>query len=261
MAAALQSARRKNGQVSLRDGIYCELYATVLPTFTQTRAVCDRALFLNVLSPDRSEIIAASDELSPSALNVSIVRSDLQAHGFNLPKFAPFFVSGEVVQPQGFAQSLTIAGAVALHEAYQLYACEGDAYLLLLEPNFAAAMCNAGLLWPHELLNLRVDRAVWRAQVLSKRYAVESLNDRHFGLTLEGAAALALAMQRTRDSLPQADLSSGLYLAQRGIILCPSGGGSDADDGKLYAHILHHGPFAQAPLNDLAIKVLTRLVA
>ncbi|MBU3826827.1 MAG: hypothetical protein IAA31_04995 [Candidatus Anaerobiospirillum merdipullorum] len=261
VAAALENARRLNPQVTLRDGIYCELYATVLPTFSKTREVCDRALFLNVLSPDRSEDLSTRADMSPSELNPYVVKADLQARGFALGKLEPFFMSGEVVQAQGFDSSLTIAGCVCMGEHYQVYACSGEDYLLLLEPEFAASLCKRGLLAVHELLNVRVDFGVWRALILSKRYALERLDDRHFGLTDSTAVALALAMARTRAAMAEVSLYHGLYCAQLGVILSDVPQSDEGDDAALYLQILAQGPFAHAPFDTLQLNLLPRLLA
>ncbi len=263
VAAAIERTRLIDPAITLRDGIYLELYTLVLPTFTKVRPVCDRALFLNVLSPDQRENIATATELSPSAVNWHSVSTDLRCHGFTLPAIEPYLRCGEIEEVQGFERPLTIAGVISLSHNFQLYACCGEDLLLLLEPDFTTSLTDAGLLYSYELMNLRVDNRLCRALVLSKRQAAETLNDRHFGLNGREALRLAVALAKSRACCPYSNFDDGLYLGQKGIVLPQSqiSEGKDVpDDARLFASIVATGPFACAPFDEDTQSALCRLL-
>ena len=261
VAAALESARRLNPDISLRDGVYVELYSMVLPAYTKTRPVCDRALFLNVLSKDQHEDLSSRAEMSPSEINFQTAAAALRQAGFRVPDVEPYLSSGESVHAVGLDSALTIAGPVSLSDNFQLYACLGEDYLLLLEPEFASQLIASGQLQAWELLNVRAGGRLCRALVLSKRKAVETLNDRHFGLDLLGAVRLGLALKQGRQAQPEADFSDALYVAPKGVLLAQSQGGNAADDRRQLSEIAATGPFACAPFDFAELSALEGLLA
>ncbi len=247
-AAALQYSRTLDQDISFRDGIYVELFSVVLPTYSKVRAVCDHALFLNVLSKDQNEDLSSRAEMSPSEINFYVVAADLRRHGFRLPDVEPYLHSAEEVEATDFDHPRKVAGVVALSENYQLYALTDEYFLLLLEPRWARELIEDGLLEAWDLLNLRVGGTFVRALLLSKRQPVESLGDRHFGLDLNTALRLAVALKGSAAKVPAADFAHGLYLAAKKVVL-PDDGSATTDPGVLYNRIINEGPFANAPFD------------
>lgn len=258
-AAALQYSRTLDQDISFRDGIYVELFSVVLPTYSKVRAVCDHALFLNVLSKDQHEDLSSRAEMNPSEINFYVVATDLRRHGFKLPDVEPYLHSAEEVETTDFEHPQKVAGVVALSEDYQLYALTGEQFLLLLEPRYARDLIEDGLLEAWELLNLRVGGQFVRALLLSKRQPVESLSDRHFGLDLNSALRLAIALKAGAAKVPGADFSHGLYLAAKKVVL-PAGGGEGTDIAALYNRIINEGPFANAPFDYAELSALNAAV-
>ena len=100
-----------------------------------------------------------------------------------------------------------------------------------------------------------------RALVLNRRFAVECLDDRHYGLTVNSALNLAVTIYRMRVKNAQATLNEGLYIEEKGIILAKN---SDAqiNDAALMRSIMLEGPFALAPFSyeeiDDAVTLASR---
>lgn len=263
-AAALQFSRTLNPDISFRDGIYCELYGVVLPSYSRVREVCDHALFLNVLSPDQTEDLSSRAEMSPSELNYYVAAMDLRQHGFALAAEEPLLHSGEIVEAAGFDCPERVCGVTALSENFELYALHGEKQLLLLKPRFAQQLIDCALLEAYQLLNLRLGGEFVRALIFSKRQPAETLNDRHYGLDVTSAFRLALALKKSRALTPQADFTDGLYLAALGVVL-PQGTLAEGMDGKavdraLFASIIEHGPFANAPFDYAELDALKALL-
>lgn len=248
-AAALSNTRDLNHAVNLRDAIFCEVYGVLLPAYTKTREVADRALFKNVLSKDQSEDISGKDELKDnSGLNWHAVRAELGKASLPLPPIDPYLQHGEIVDDfAGNAQGLRVTGPLCLNENYQLYDTNSDKVLLLMENSWADKLSEHDLILHMNLNNVSGGGLFLKALLLSKRYAVEPLDDRHCGLTAQGSFKLAQAVSRSRLKAPKARLDNALYLEELGVLLPVQFEGNNLRDSDLVRKIVTAGPFALAP--------------
>ena len=86
---------------------------------------------------------------------------------------------------------------------------------------------------------------------LPRRAALESLDNRHYGINQDDVFTLALAMQRARRKLPEAQLQDALYVQALGLVLPTKfAGGSKEQDAKVLQEVVTVGPFAQSPFLD-----------
>lgn len=248
-AAALSNTRDLNHAVNLRDAIFCEVYGVLLPTYTKTREVADRALFKNVLSKDQSEDITGRDELKDnSGLSWPAVRMELGNVSLPLPPIDPYLMHGEPVDDfVDNAQGLRVTGPLCLNDNYQLYDTNSDKVLLLMENSWADRLSEHDLILHMNLNNVSGGGLFLKALQLSKRYAVEPLDDRHFGITAQGSFKLAQAVSRTRVKAPQARLENALYIEELGVLLPVEFEGNELRDSDLVRKIVTIGPFALAP--------------
>lgn len=262
VAAALQQSRLISPEVNLRDGIFCELCGCVLPLYSDIPFVCDHALFLNVISKGESQNLSGREMASPN-LVPSVIRHDLKAAGYSVPEGSPFFEPGEPLEDiTGFDSKITAGGLLYAGANYQLFdIMHSENMLLVLDDAWAAQLCEAGLLYDYDLLNIRTYSRMLRAMIVSKRQACESLNDRNFGLDLQGALQLALAMQKAEDAFTDADLTDALYVADKQVVLPQKlSAGSAEGNCSLYAAIVSSGPFACAPFTEEELTVLSRVM-
>ena len=112
-----------------------------------------------------------------------------------------------------------------------------------------------------DLKSVQLGFGVLRALVLNRRFAVECLDDRHYGLTVNSSLKLASTIYRMRVKNAQASLNNGLYLEEKGIILA-NNAESKVNDAALMRSIMLEGPFALAPFSyediDDAVTLASR---
>ena len=257
VASAMWHSRNRDAHINLRDGIICELYGVVLPTYTLTPMVADLALLNNVLrgqydsedlrSPD--DFARESNNSSFGGLNRISFNQALKAHDMAVDTVEPYFQLGEEVDD--FVQLKThaiITGALELRPEFQLYATSSDMVLLVLENHWAQELIDRNLLLQMNLKPVPLGGEPVKALPLPRRYAVEALNNRHFGLNQSAAFDLALALQRARHKMPEASFKDALYVQELGLVLPTKfSGGNKSEDVALIREIVSTGPFAQGP--------------
>lgn len=262
LSAAMFRTRSLEHDISLRDGIFLELYGVVLPCYTKTRAVADRALFANVLSKDQSEDLSSKEELgSAHGLNRLSLKEELYKVKISLPNVEPYLEVGELVDDFVHkGAGLTVSSYVLLDENYQIYATSDDSFILLMENSFASSLIERGLLSQIDLGNVSFGGIYLKALCLSNHFALEKVNDRHFGLTQSGAFKFALAVRRTRQLCPDARLDNALYSEELGLLLPSSYDGNGTSDAQLVREVVSVGPFANAPFLEEIIESAVKIV-
>ncbi|MCR5084837.1 MAG: hypothetical protein K6A65_04980 [Succinivibrionaceae bacterium] len=260
--AAVQRTRTLDAGVNLRDGFFCELWSVVLPTFSLTPEVADRALFENALRGKLDPENLSGRDAMPGQGLTYLTLNELREKGRFAPQdHAPWLQPGEPVDdfirlrdPQA-----VVTGLACAREQYQIFATQGDERVLMLEEGWARELLSRGFLRLIDLRSVTVGGQRLRAYALGKRQALEPLDERHHGLTVRGALRLAQSIRRSRALAPTADLAHGLYSQALGLVLPTSfEGGSRDTDHDLMMRILSEGPFAMAAfmedeMEDLAL--------
>lgn len=248
VAGAIWNTRVVDQDINLRDSIYCELYSILLPTFTQTRAVCDKALFSNCFLTTGEEDISSPNEVEDSGLSPFNFAKIMQNNGFKSNSIEYYLQAGEKVDDYVMiAENLLIASAVEVTENFQVYNTNSDVKIVLFNKDYADKLIKNDLILQMDLRTVQLGYEVVKAIVLSKRKAVECLDNRQYGITKDGALELAQAIGRTRRKLPKARLDNGLYIQEFGLIFpqefeCEE----HQNDARLVEEILYKGPFAMA---------------
>lgn len=284
VASCMWGTRHIDPFINLRDGILCELYGVVLPTYTKTPKLADAALFNNVLRGqyDPEDIRRDGDfEPGKAGLNGFTYQELLEQHGMENEKVAPYFQVGEPVDD--FVQlepGTVITGPLVLTEQYQVFATNSDHVLLALSHDWAEELIARGYITAMDLKSVYVGREHLRIIVLSRRHAVESLAKRHYGIAQSDAFALALNLRRAVAKFPENDLEQALYLQEYGLVLptrfdvfgqdgsinLPEGESVQHDSALAQAEAIisdtvEHGPFAQGPFLDevlIACRAIVR---
>ena len=97
------------------------------------------------------------------------------------------------------------------------------------------------------------------ALCLSKKFAVECLNDRHYGIDFEYAIHLVQALKKSRTKTPNADFKDGLYLQELGIVLPLNFSRKNTDDKEIITSCLYNGPFSMGMLLEEEIAAVLKL--
>ena len=248
--AATMHTRIIDTQSSLRDAIYSELYGVMLPCYGLLPPVADRALFLNALrgKNDPEDLSAPSEETG--GLSYDFAVSELKQRGYMVPESGPLLFSGETADFPG-RPGLLITGALCVREQYQIYDTASPNYLLVLDKLWAEALMSSPLLNSMTLDHIVLGGRQMYTLTLSKRFALEPLNDRHYGHDRHSIIELAQAIRKTCATFPKADLGKALYVQELGSLLPLSFSSSDEKKGReTILEILAHGPYAQGPLLD-----------
>ena len=263
VATSIWSSRNKDPFINLRDGILCELYGVVLPTYTKTPKFADVALLINSLRGqyDEEDLRSPSDfkdgngGLSRMTFNESMSK-------FKLPTdtIEPYFHVGEPVDDfVQMAPGATITGPLELRKEYQIFATDSDVVLLAMSSAWAEKLVENKLLLNMDLKNVQLGRDIIKVMAMPRRKALESFDNRHYGINQQEVYDIALALYRARQKMPQASFKDALYVQSLGLVLPVSfEGGSRGEDVMLLRDIITTGPFAQGPfLTD----VLTTAIA
>lgn len=263
VATSIWSSRHKDPFINLRDGILCELYGVVLPTYTKTPKFADVALLINSLRGqyDEEDLRAPSDfkdgngGLSRMTFNESMSK-------FKLPTdtIEPYFQVGEPVDDfVQMAPGSTITGPLELRKEYQIFATDTDVVLLAMSSAWAEKLVENKLLLNMDFKNVQLGREMIKVMAMPRRKAVESFDNRHYGINQHEVYDIALALYRARQKMPEASFKDALYVQPLGLVLPVTfEGGSRGEDVMLLREIVTTGPFAQGPfLTD----VLTTAIA
>jgi hypothetical protein len=247
--SALMHTRQIDTDTSLRDAIYVELYGVMLPCYGLVPPVSDRALFRNALRGrnDPEDLSSPGDE--NGGVSFEYARTELEGRGFAKTSEKPFFVSGETADFPG-RRSLLVTGPLCLAPQYQIFDTASSKYLLVLEKLWAEALMSTPLLSSMSLDPMVLDGRQVYVLTLSKRFALEPLNDRHYGNDRHSFIELAQAVRRTRAAAPQSRLGDALYVQEIGALLPVSFKDGGKSGRETMAEVLSEGPFAQGPLLD-----------
>ena len=259
---ALFNSRLKNHEINLRDSIFFELYDVLLPTYTLTRNVADKAIFNNASGLSLTEDLSSPDDLTDPGVSYPYLLKILRDTDCNVCSCEPYLVQGERVDDFLTVEGASvITGPLVIREDFQVFATDSDKVVLLMENDFALSMVEAGLIEQMDLKSVQLGFGVLRALVLNRRFAVECLDDRHYGLTVNSSLKLASTIYRMRVKNAQASLNNGLYLEEKGIILA-NNAESKVNDAALMRSIMLEGPFALAPFSyediDDAVTLASR---
>lgn len=262
-ASAILRTRECFVQENLRDGIFFELYGCILPIFSKSRAVADRIVFENILRAVHQETIESKDEIKDPGLNEFTIKSILSKYNMPLPCIEPYLYIGESIdQYVDIGKNLNVSSYVLLNENYQIYNTNSDQYLLLLDRNYAQKLIENNLLEQMEMLSIQVDGRMLVAMILSKEYALEPLNLRHFGQSEFNCLKLAINISKFRSKFANVDISNALYIEQLNLIIPDNfEQNSRISDSSLIKEIATCGPFALSPFSQELIDACVKIVA
>lgn len=259
---ALFNSRLKNQEINLRDSIFFELYGVLLPTYTLTRNVADRAIFNNASGLSLTEDLSSPEDLTDPGVSYPYLLKVLRDMNCHVCPNEPYLMQGERVDDfLTVDDEAIITGPLVIREDFQLFATDSDKVVLLMENAFALRMVEAGLIEQMDLKSVQLGFGLLRALVLNRRFAVECLDDRHYGLTVNSALKLAVTIYRMRVKNAQASLKGGLYIEEKGIILA-NNSAAEINDAAMMRSIMFEGPFALAPFSydeiDDAVTLVSR---
>lgn len=268
VATAMWATRTKDPFINLRDGLVCELYGVVLPTYTKTPKMADVCLFHNALRGqyDAEDIRSPSDfadgmgGLNRMTMNECFAKFDMAKDVIE-----PYFQIGEFIDD--FVQTAphaVIAGPLELRKEFQIFATDTDVVLLAMSSEWAQKLIDAKLLMNMDMKNVQIGRDIIRVIALPRRMAVESFDNRHHGVSQKEVFEIALALHRARKTLPEASFKDALYVEELGLVLPTSfEGGSRGEDVNIIRDVVTRGPYAQGPfLGDIltsAIAIINSL--
>ena len=263
VATTIWSSRNKDHDINLRDGILCELYGVVLPTYTRTPKFADITLLNNALRGQYAEedLRRPSDfsdgngGLSRMTFNESLRKVEMEPDTIE-----PYFHTGELVDDfVQMAPGSFITGPLELRKEYQIFATDSDVVLLAMSAKWAEELIERKLLLNMDLKNVQLGREMIKVMALSRRQALEAFDNRHFGVTQQDVYDIALALYRARRKMPEASFKDALYVHSLGLVLpVRFEGGDRGEDVQLLREVITTGPFAQGPfLTD----VLTTAIA
>lgn len=257
VATAIWHTRNKDQFINLRDGILCELYGVVLPTYTKTPQLADLSILCNALRGQYApEDLRNNEDFKREGkfggLSLMTFNQALKEHQMQPDTVEPYFQVGEYIDDFiQMAPHTMITGALELKEEYQIYATTTDMLLLAMSPAWAHELIERNLVLSMDLKSVQIDREIIRVLTLPRRFALESLNNRHYGINQSNAFDLALALQRARRQMPVAQMQDALYVQALGLVLPTKfTGGNSAKDEALIREVLTCGPFAQSPFLD-----------
>ena len=258
---ALYNSRNINNSINLRDGIFVELYGVLLPTYSLTRPVADKAIFNNALGLNLEEDLSSPSDLEEPGVSYGYLISKLRDMKCKVNPSEPYLVAGERADEfLSLPEGTIITGPLVIQDNYQLYSTNSDKLVLLMENSFANEMVEKGIISILDLKSVQLGFGVLRAIILNRRFAAENLKDRHYGLTFASALKLASVIYKMRTNDVNADLKNGLYLEELRIILATDSS-EDKNDAALMRDIITQGPFAFAPFSYDEIDALIALAS
>lgn len=267
VACAMWHTRNKDPLINMRDGILCELYGVVLPTYTMTPRVADIALLNNILRGQYdSEDLRNNDDFKQAGqfggLSVMGFNQALRAHNMAPDTIEPYFQVGEYVDDfVQMASHAIITGPLDLREEFQLFATSTDVVLLAMSQSWANELIERNLVLQMDMKSVQIGREMIKVLALPRRYALESLNNRHYGINQDDVFSLALAMKRARRALPEAQMQNALYVQALGLVLPTEFSGGDKEqDAAVLSEVVSVGPFAQSAFLDDVLQSALAIV-
>lgn len=264
VASGIFYARCNDPECNLRDGILCELYGVILPTYTLTPKIADIALLKNTLRGqyDVEDIRSPSDFSSGGGLNRTSFKAALAEYDIKVENVEPCLDIGEevdnvVILPSSY-EHVSVTGPLELNKYYQIFSTDTDLVLIALTNEWAQQLFERKLVLQMSFKPMMLAGQRYWFKAFSRRSAVENVDHRHYGVDRSSVFDFALALNRLRKSLPEAHLENALYIKDLDLILpVEFTGGSYADDIKLMRKVVTQGPFAQGPfLDDVLVAAL-----
>ena len=131
---ALFNSRLKNHEINLRDSIFFELYDVLLPTYTLTRNVADKAIFNNASGLSLTEDLSSPDDLTDPGVSYPYLLKILRDTDCNVCSCDPYLVQGERVDDFLTVEGASvITGPLVIREDFQVFATDSDKVVLLME--------------------------------------------------------------------------------------------------------------------------------
>ena len=259
-AGALWHTRSINHKINLRDGIFCEYYGVILPSFSKAREVADRALFLNCFSKNNDEDISSPSEMENPGLSYKFFKESLKDHGYRVFVKEPLLQVGEYVDDYVNTKSGTIiTSALEVNDKYEIYSTNKDIYILLLNDDYANTLIDKDLISQINLSSIQVGSKRVYAKALSKKFALEPLNYRHFGISVPDAFLLCQTLGRTHREYPYARLADALYIQELALILPVFFASENESIYKIAHDIINLGPFALSPFDKDTVDCLVSI--
>ncbi|MGN1280416.1 MAG: hypothetical protein ACI4UM_00720 [Succinivibrio sp.] len=251
--SAFMNTRSHDLESNLRDGIYFERKSIILPTYSLVGKVSDRALYDNALrAPNEPEKLTVPDGLNDS-LSYPYIRRLLNQKNFAVISEEPLLQIGEMAEDFLCKKDpfSLITGPLIIREHYQLFDTNSDSYILLIDSLWGEALIAANLLNQISLSTIVISGKKHFFFAVSKKDAIENMNDRQFMILKEDAFDIAHSIKTTRSIVPKADLSDGLYIKSLGLIL-PLAFNTEnyGQDAGIIQDCLSRGPFACGPFLD-----------
>lgn len=248
---AIRNTRNHDIDVNLRDGIFVELLSIVLPVYSNIPKVADRALFMNIFREEHEpENLSSPEEMSGGLAWFGLTKI-LNDHSLPVLKKDLYLESGEIADDFfDLEPNTTILGPLVIREHYQIYDTDDSKYILLFDRIWGEALLSTSLVSQINLTSISISGQMLYALTFSKRYALEPLNDRNFGLNENGLIKLAQALRRAREACPKARLDNALYVEALGVCLPENFISEDINNALLMRKIAWTGPFAMAPALD-----------
>lgn len=214
VATSIWSSRHKDPFVNLRDGILCELYGVVLPTYTKTPKFADVALLLNALRGqyDEEDLRSPSDfKDGNGGLSRMTFNESMSKYKLPTDTIEPYFQVGELVDDfVQMAPGATITGPLELRQEYQIFATDSDVVLLAMSAAWAEKLVEYKLLLQMDMKNVQLGREMIKVLAMPRRKALESFDNRHYGINQQEVYDIALALYRARAKMPEASFTDAL---------------------------------------------------
>ena len=259
--SAFIKTRQLDIDSNLRDGIYFELYSLILPTYSLIGKVSDKALLKNALRNTNENEDLSAPKGHIDTLTYTYFHNELKQRNINVCNSLPYFECGETAEFFVLKENKNVflSSPLIINENYQLFDTSSDYYVLVLEKIYANALFATSLLQQMDLNSISLNGQRFFALCLSKKFAVECLNDRHYGIDFEYAIHLVQALKKSRTKTPNADFKDGLYLQELGIVLPLNFSRKNTDDKEIITSCLYNGPFSMGRLLEEEIAAVLKL--
>lgn len=268
VASGIFYTRCNDPEINLRDGILCELYGVILPCYTLTPKLADISLLKNTLRGQyEAEDLRGPNDFAQGSggLNRLSFNALLAEYGMATDKLEPCLDIGEEIDdmailPPTYAH-VSVTGPLELNEHYQIFSTDTDLVLLALSDEWGKQLFEREVILQMHFKPMLLGGQRFWLKLFSRRKAVENVDNRHFGINQADVFEFALALQRTRQALPEANLKQALYVQALGLLLPVNlTGGSKSEDERLLRDVVTVGPFAQGSFLENVLQGALALV-
>lgn len=269
VASAFRHVRAVDPEINLRDAVFCEHYGVLLPTFSLTPKIADVSLFANTLRGryDEEDLRSPSDfPDGTGALSPFAFAECMKKAGIAFNPVEPLFYAGECIDGviSLDRDGVCITGVLENNEHYQIFSTDTDLKVLALSDSLAKKLFELRLILQMDYRPVMAGHDRFWVKAYRRSFALENLNNRHFGITQRELLDLAVACGRMCKAVPEASLSNALYIQEEGKVLpvCFDGR-NEGSDLALLREIAEYGPFAQGAfmhdITDAALSVYKAL--